>query len=391
MPPSPDDVARQIAELEATLALPNLPDVARRPLEEELARLRTGLPEQPTRSHDQQVGGNATVGAAVAGDVRGDMTLFTGEARGNYIAEVIHLYQQAPAAPQADYDAALRRYLKHLYTTHAAIDLRGIDQRQMDMPLREVYISLTVREVAAAEGVLRGGVRAFMEKVRQVIGREDAPLEAHVQAVEWTTILRQPRLAVIGLPGSGKTTLLHYTAVRLCEVLARDDRACLDELGLAEVTQQHPPVPLLLPLRELGAFLGESRGRELAGANAKLLFDCLHNYYRDLDLPPDFFQRICAAGRAIFLLDGLDEVPHTDDRIFVSAIMRSLVTRYPDCRYVLTSRPKAYEGDARLGQGFRECTVDDLSAAQQQRFITNWSRSLHRLKGGCRSLCRRTA
>ncbi|MBX0330745.1 hypothetical protein K2Z83_24110, partial [Oscillochloris sp. ZM17-4] len=62
-------------------------------------------------------------------------------------------------------------------------------------------------------------------------------------------------------------------------------------------------------------------------------------------------------------------------------IVRSLVNRYPNCRYVLPSRPKAYEGDARLSQGFRECTVDDLSAEKQQRFIANWSQSLHRLLG----------
>jgi hypothetical protein len=39
----------------------------------------------------------------------------------------------------------------------------------MDMPLSEVYVSLTVREVAPVEGILRGGLRAFIEKVRQVV------------------------------------------------------------------------------------------------------------------------------------------------------------------------------------------------------------------------------
>ena len=336
--------------------------------------------------HDQigqQIAGEANVGAAVAGDVGRDLTLFTSEANGNYIAEVINLYQQAPAAPHADYGAALRRYLKQLYVTHSTLDLRGIDQRQMDMPLSEIYVSLTVREVAPAEGVMRGGLRSSMEKVRQLVGQEQLEPTGREQAVEWTSILRQPRLAVIGLPGSGKTTLLQYTAVRLCEVLARDDAARLSDLGLADDGAALPPVPLLLPLRELGAFLGESRVRELAGANPRLLLDCLANYYNgfDLDLPADFFRRLCESGRAILLLDGLDEVPQTDDRMLVSAIVRSVVNRYPCCRYVLTSRPKAYEGDARLGQGFRECTVDDLSREQQQRFIANWSRSLHRLLG----------
>ena len=336
--------------------------------------------------HDQigqQIGGEANVGAAVAGDIGRDLTLFTGETNGNYIAEVINLYQQAPAAPHADYGAALRRYLKQLYVTHSTLDLRGIDQRQMDMPLSEIYVSLTVREVALAEGMMRGGLRSFIEKVRQLVGQEQLEPTGREQAVEWTSILRQPRLAVIGLPGSGKTTLLQYTAVRLCEVLARDDAARLSDLGLADDGAALPPVPLLLPLRELGAFLGESRVRELAGANPRLLLDCLANYYNgfDLDLPADFFRRLCESGRAILLLDGLDEVPQTDDRLLVSAIVRSVVNRYPRCRYVLTSRPKAYEGDARLGQGFRECAVDQLSREKQQRFIANWSRSLHRLLG----------
>ena len=333
---------------------------------------------------NQQIGGEAHVDAAVGRDVGRDLTLFTGEASGNYIAEVMHLYQQAPAAPEADYGAALRRYLRQLYVTHATLDLRGIDQRQMDMPLGEVYVSLSVREVSPAEGTLRGALRGVIERVRQLVGQEDAEPTGREQAVEWTQILRHPRLAVIGLPGSGKTTLLQYTAVRLCEVLARDDAAGLASLGFdAGADADRPPVPLLLPLRELGAFLGESRVRELAGAGPRLLLDCLANYYNgfDLDLPADFFRRLCEEGRAIVLLDGLDEVPQTDDRVLVSAIVRGFVGRYPRCRYVLTSRPKAYEGDARLGQGFRECTVDDLSPEKQQRFIANWSHSLHRMLG----------
>jgi hypothetical protein len=108
-----------------------------------------------------------------------------------------------------------------------------------------------------------------------------------------------------------------------------------------------------------------------------LLLDCLANYYGrcGLDLPSDFFPRLCRAGRAILLLDGLAEVPQTDERVFVSAIVRSMVARYPDCRYILTSRPRAYEGDARPGQG----VVDDLTPEQQERFIQNWSRSLHHM------------
>jgi formylglycine-generating enzyme required for sulfatase activity len=200
--------------------------------------------------------------------------------------------------------------------------------------------------------------------------------------VDWSQALRAPRLAVVGVPGSGKTTLLQYTTVRLAEILARDDSAHLADLGLDTVAgHTHPPVPLLLPLRELGAYLSEARQREVSGANPRLLLDCLAHYYGgfDLDLPADFFRRLCEAGAAMLLLDGLDEVTRTDDRAFVSAIVRECATRYAACRYVVTARVAAYQGDAQIGAGFRICTVADMSADQQQQFIHNWSRSVQGL------------
>ena len=391
------------------------PDAAIRAMFEQLI---TSLEAQSVPA--QTIAGSSEVGVAVAGDVRGAVVapLFPEGASGNYIAGVLNLYQPTPAAPPADYDAALRRYLKHLYSLYATLDLRGIDDRPMDMPLSEIYVSLNLHEPPPDDLRGRGALRGFIEKTRGLVGRADAELDAagRPKPVDWKVALRHSRLAVIGAPGAGKTTLLHYTAVRLCEVLARDDRAQLIALGLTSSTASNiavsiapniavsiscddraqlialgltnaaqpatePPVPLLLPLRELGSFLGEAGAREASGANARLLLDCLANYYQraDLNLPPDFFSRLCDAGRAILLLDGLDEVVKSDDRVFVSAIVRNFAQRYASCRYVVTARVAAYQGDAQIGAGFHICTVADLDADQQQRFIGNWSRSLHQL------------
>jgi len=217
-------------------------------------------------------------------------------------------------------------------------------------------------------------------KVGQLLRRDDDEPDSSAEVrrhLSWGDTLRaHTRLAVIGKPGSGKTTLLHYTTIRLAEALARDARVPLDELGLTV-----PLVPLLLPLRELGSYLRESRPRELSGNGPRLLLDCLANYYnsRNLDLPPDFFSRLCEQGRAILLLDGLDEVSRTDERELVSGMVREFAARYRSCRYVVSARVAAYVGAVEIGAGFQICTVEALDKQQQQGFIKNWSGCVHSL------------
>jgi formylglycine-generating enzyme required for sulfatase activity len=297
----------------------------------------------------------------------------------------LHDLEQLSQQP-ADYGDALRRYLRYLYREYAGLDLRGIDDRPMDMPLSELYVSLNLHEPPPEDLAGRGALRTFMNTVSRLFNPADAEDAAGMRSrrpepVDWTQALRHARLAVIGAPGSGKTTLLHYTAVRLAEVLAADNREQLAALGLADEATAAPPVPLFLPLRELGSFVHTCTSRETAGAGPRLLLDCLANYYArfELDLPEDFFSRLCDSGRALLLLDGLDEVASSDDRAFVSSVVRAFARRYDACRYVVTSRVAAYQGDARVGDGFRICTVADLDETQQRRFIANWSRSLHRL------------
>lgn len=334
------------------------------------------------RQHQSYVTGPARVGASVAGGVHGSVVapLFPDAASGNYIAEVINLYGPNVPATSADYSAALRRYLEHIYARHATIDLRGIDDRPMDMPLSELYVSLTLYEPLPTDMRGAGGLRGFIEQMRELLRNEKghpARVSGTPRPVAWAEALRYSRIVIVGGPGSGKTTLLHYTAVRLAEVLARDDYGSLTDLGF----EHDPPVPLLLPLRELGASLQE--GGSLT-ASPRLLLDCLATYYNgfQLDLPSDFFSRLCDQGRVILLLDGLDEVARSEDRVFVSAVVREFVLRYPNCRYVVTTRTAAYRSDVQIDADFRICTVADLSEGQQLRFITNWSRSLHRLLYG---------
>ena len=124
-------------------------------------------------SYAQTIGGNAQTGAAIAGGVAGNVVapLFPEGASGNYIAGVLHVYQQA-AAPVADYDAALKRYLRYLYNEYATLDLRGIDERQVSPPLLSLYISLTLSQPQPKD--ILSGARNFMRQIAAASSRASA-------------------------------------------------------------------------------------------------------------------------------------------------------------------------------------------------------------------------
>ena len=285
----------------------------------------------------QTIGDQARVGNAVSGGVQGNLTSVQGDVTGlvisgevrslfpegstsNYLTGVLNIFLPSPTVPQADYQAALQRYLEDLYNQHATVDLRGVDDRQVQPPLRDLYISLSLSEPQADD--LRRGIRRFMARVADTVKlhsvANDLTEAERPRQMAWPDALRtHPWIAVIGAPGSGKTTLLHYTAIRLAEAIAHDNQALLHDLGF-----NRPFIPILLPLRELGQYIASCDRRELIGNNPRLLLGCIRAYAeRNLDLPVDFFDRLCEEGRAILLLDGLDEVASTQDRQVASCLL----------------------------------------------------------------------
>ena len=169
-----------------------------------------------------------------------------------------------------------------------------------------------------------------------------------------TTVLASPdtgNLIIDGGPGSGKSTLLKAYGVSLL-----DKRSA--------VGRGRRLVPFLVQLRKLASFLGEDKGivdyliREILVAGASMSADQARH----------FLEYTLRRGRAVVMLDGLDEVPAERYQAVLEAVFRFKGDSNPDCptsqaRLLLTCRRQnflAVRDDWVPAFEARECSLAPL-------------------------------
>lgn len=173
------------------------------------------------------------------------------------------------------------------------------------------------------------------------------------------------RFVILGGPGSGKSTLCQYLAVLLAGEERLDDVAVPDDV-----------LPLLIRLRDYAPEIG--RANDL-GLVAFLELQAR----RDLAVPvPDgFLDERLAAGRAVLLLDGLDEVGSPEHRATLRDRVQAFCRAYPRVPALVTSRIAGYD-DAPLApkheearpeaEGFVHLRVAPFSDDDLGLFIDRW-------------------
>ncbi|MFF8986182.1 NACHT domain-containing protein [Streptomyces globisporus] len=164
----------------------------------------------------------------------------------------------------------------------------------------------------------------------------------------------RPRVLLRGDAGAGKTTLLWWLAAHASARTLDDDLAPLNGL-----------VPFVVPLRTLRARGGGFPGpAELSGA-AGLVVDTA---------PEGWAGRVMEAGRALLLVDGLDEVP-PEEREQAHDWLSQLLRRYPETRCVVTVRPLAVEPDWLRSERFAELRLLPMRNEDIQAFVASWHRA----------------
>ncbi len=238
-----------------------------------------------------------------------------------------------------------QQYRQHLIARYQYLDFRGMGQanrQPIRLPLDAVYVPLNGR----------------INRTPRPTNQEDPAQPAPVQPL-LTLLQNNAGLIVLGAPGAGKTTWLKYLALQLA-------RGYGQSLGLGD------RLPLVLSLSAYATALAE---KDVS------LIHFLADFYQNLGftLPiGSLVQATLTQGRALLLLDGLDEIADPDLRHLLSNRLIDFFTIQQQLgnKFVITSRPAGYEAVRLLADGLLECTVMPLDAGQIELFVQQWSAAL---------------
>lgn len=401
-----------------------------------LERERASMASVEAHSHTQHIGGYATIAAAIAGDVHGDL----------YVVG-----ERAQSTRQL-----LAGYLRWLASQCGQLPLRGVREQKtatdvLEIGLDQVYMQLAttalVERVNHICSVLdRSGITALYqeyvyspgavahllwgeqesnresvrcEKCGYVLPQEVAsltrsrhllrkivcpvceailikqvalfvtPVDQFAELVNQANTIKlgtyqlvteaitaNSRLVLLGEPGSGKSTGLRYLALTLA-------RAGLDDTfdvggrleGWPALGASGKLIPLFMPLLPLARRLVSQPGRNGTAADLWSAIDAhLMGHGATGDVVTAMRAEL-AQGHVLLLLDGLDEVAGGASRRQVVEAVRAFAVEHPQCRIVVACRVRAYEGDQNASwqlPGWPTATLADWTPGQVRAFVAAW-------------------
>ena len=270
-------------------------------------------------------------------------------------------------------DEILNRYLNQLISSLQHIPLRGIDTETSDpsgkqkrLELDRVYVGLdTTSQVKLPAAEKKKDKEVLFEG-----DRDSRPLSALEAAAS------NRSLVILGDPGSGKSTFVNHLTICLsrndhtketCDLDSGWPKSLTDLIPIPVVIRDYAQsiqnIPKQAGPEHLWNFISERLKNQMLENVADVLKDALDN------------------GKAIVLLDGLDEVPTTEKRTFIRNVVAAFLKRYSKSRFIVTCRVLSYQNpEWRLDQ--EDFPLFELAAFDEDKidaFISAWYEDLRRL------------
>ena len=280
-----------------------------------------------------------------------------------------------PSLPTMELKEATKAYLAYLNDRHFYLSLKGMgvsDRVPLRLKLLDLYVPLKAR-MELPEG--ETWKRDLSLAGRDVSGEEQEDTLHLGEPVPLIQILQNySGVIVLGDPGAGKTTFMKYLALRL----ARGEG---ELIGLGDF------LPILLPL---AGFANALLTRDIR------LDDFIADYFAGIgaNLPVSaMLSEALKAGRALILLDGLDEVRDLNMR---NTVVERVVDffafhRHQGNKFVLTSRVVGYRAVRPSAEDLVECTIIDFEEDEIEEFVGHWTTALEKQAQGNTAVARADA
>lgn len=169
--------------------------------------------------------------------------------------------------------------------------------------------------------------------------------------LDWA-LADHPRLFLSGPAGSGKTSILKWLAISSA-------RRSLDGL----LSSLNDLLPIYVPLRGAASHQGPV---PTSSHLARIAFPSFES-----DQMVRMVQQSCEDGSALLLLDGLDEIDARARRLWLRWLSE-MTERYPDNRFVVTSRSSPFGVESLLDQRFTTANLEAFDDRSKTQLIRQW-------------------
>ncbi|MFD3975977.1 NACHT domain-containing protein [Streptomyces cyaneofuscatus] len=258
------------------------------------------------------------------------------------VAEVRDRVGPRPDAADLEFEG---RYAEFVAAANSRVELFGLTLGRSagGWPLETAYIGLEVSgEYGTAD---RHGL--------------DHPMRTTVRIEQ--ALAERGRLLLRGPAGSGKSTLVQWLALN----------AARQSFG-SELADWNRCVPFVLRLRAFTTLEVLPAPEEFLRAAGVPLHGSALAGWAD---------RLMQKGRAVVLVDGVDEVPERL-RKRTERWLKDLIVAYPRAKYVVTTRPSAVPETWLSASGFEPHTLLPMRQEDVRAFIGHWHRAA---RSECRS------
>ncbi|WP_405958649.1 NACHT domain-containing protein [Streptomyces phaeochromogenes] len=236
------------------------------------------------------------------------------------------------------------QYLRYMAQKHARLTIYGIDlvETPGQWPLDTAYLTLHAEptEIEEADPLL-------FESGYTAVPLPSLPSDQ--------VLTEHPRVMLRGVAGSGKTTLIQWLAVT----------AASQKLD-PSLEYLRNRIPFVLPLRSI-----TRKDKELPTPSGFLsAVGCPLSGIQ----PSGWAERTLAAGRALVMVDGIDEIPE-NEREETRTWLRDLLSVFPGNLWLTTSRPSAVPDKWLHAERFTELALSPMGYSDVAAFIHRWHKA----------------